>query len=82
MLCCGKGGPRGGSQNRDLSRGCQCSALANITTEECGPGLTTSPYFLREVRNLDFLLNYLIFLSWTQFYLNTHIKWDDKCLTK
>lgn len=83
MLCCGKGGPRAGSQNRDLlSRGCHCSASANITIEECGPGLSSSLYFSREVRNLDFLFNCLIFLSWVQFYLNAHIKWDDRCLTK
>lgn len=36
------------------------------------------PYFLRDVRNLDFLLNYLILLGWAQFYLNTHMKWEDK----
>lgn len=79
MLCCGKGGPRAGSQNRGLfSRGCHYSALANITVKECGPGLSSSPYFLRDVRNLDFLLNYLILLGWAQFYLNTHMKWEDK----
>lgn len=45
----------GWTQNRGLfSKGGPYSILAITTIKECGPGLTTSPSFPREVRNLDF----------------------------